>query len=365
MSSGILNRENYSQRTLETFEIIGAYYVDIFYNHLYTEARKLKSSGNVSSITEGYKHTLNAFLQSLSNPKLYKKSISGIHHYFITIGYSSISFGKCIDRITCEFVPIDFFQSLSSFKKMGILKMIINQSIKSFTRKIVDSHMIKIIDYHKDKDNVRILQDDFIDCLIMEREGMYHRFVYKQTTTNKNETVNRELAEKMQQEIKKLISEKHALNKKNILYNDVCIKMKRNEHFLINKLKYFEEQNKALTQQVNDNNKIIDNNMSEINHLKTLSISTRITPNISTPNHDTPNISTPNHDTQHVSEQTDNDDSYNIVDNTDAVSESGSTFIEVNESNINDILQKDPDQLNTLKNTPDIYNEGTMLDDFS
>ena len=35
------------------------------------KAKKIKANGSVPSITEGYKHTLNAFLKSLENPKLY------------------------------------------------------------------------------------------------------------------------------------------------------------------------------------------------------------------------------------------------------------------------------------------------------
>ena len=58
--------------------------------------------------------------------------------------------------------------------------------------------MVKIIDFHKEADNVRILQDELIDCLILERESMYQRFIAENTKTNKNETVNRLLAEKMQ-----------------------------------------------------------------------------------------------------------------------------------------------------------------------
>ena len=58
----ILDRNNYSKKTLDTFEILAAYFIDIYYNHLYIEGNKLKTEKNVSSITEGYKHALNAFL---------------------------------------------------------------------------------------------------------------------------------------------------------------------------------------------------------------------------------------------------------------------------------------------------------------
>ena len=232
MENRILDRSNYSQKTMENFEIMSAYYIDIFYNHLYNEAKKLKAGGTVSSITEGYKHTLNAFLKSLSNPNLYKKSLSGLHHYFITIGFASISYSKCIDRITCEFVPTDYFNSLTFTQKIGVLRLILNQSMKSFIKKIVDEHMTKIIDYHKDVDNVRILQDEFIDCLILEREGFYQRFVASQTTTNKNETVNRLLAEKMQVEIKRLVKEKYEQKKQILLLKKAYMQKKESENKL-------------------------------------------------------------------------------------------------------------------------------------
>jgi hypothetical protein len=227
--SRIFDKRDYSQKTIETYEIMSAYYVDIFYNHLYSEAKKMKATGNVSSITEGYKHALNAFLKSLNNPKLYKKSIVGIHHYFMNIGFASISFSKCIDRITTEFIPTDYFHSLTTTKKMGVIRLVLNQSIKNFIRKVVDEHIGKIIDFHNDVDNVRILQDDLIHCFMVEREGMFHRFISNKTQTNKDETVNRVLAEKMQNEIKRLIKEKYTQQKQIIALKKIFLKRKQEE----------------------------------------------------------------------------------------------------------------------------------------
>jgi hypothetical protein len=227
--SRIFDKRNYSQKTIETYEIMSAYYVDIFYNHLYTEAKKMKAAGNVVSVTEGYKHALNAFLKSLNNPKLYKKSIVGMHHYFMNIGFASISFSKCIDRITTEFIPTDYFQSLTTTKKMGVIRMVLNQSIKNFIRKVVDEHIGKIIDFHNEVDNVRILQDDLIHCFMVEREGMFQRFISNKTQTNKDETVNRVLAEKMQIEIKRLVNEKYTQQKQIITLKKIFLKRKQEE----------------------------------------------------------------------------------------------------------------------------------------
>ncbi len=229
-SNRILDRNNYSVKTMENFEIVSAYYIDIFYNHLYNEAKKLHVGGSVSSITEGYKHTLNAFLKSLTSPKLYKKSVVGIHRYYMSIGFGTISFSKCMDRIVQEFIPSDYFGSLSSTRKMSVLRMVLSQAIKTLIRKIVDEHMVKIIDFHKEKDNARILQDDFIDCLILEREGMFQRFIASSTKTNKNETVNRLIAEKMQVEIKRLVAEKYEQKKQILILKKAYIQKKELEN---------------------------------------------------------------------------------------------------------------------------------------
>ena len=228
----IFDRNNYSQKTIETYEVLSAYFVDIFYNHLYAEAKKLKISGSASSITEGYKHTLNAFLNGLKTPKIYKKSLIGIHNYYDTIGLTIISFAKCVDSIAKEFIPSDYFNSISSTQKMGVLRMVLNQAIKNFIKKIVDSYMTHIIDNHMEKDNVRLLQDDLIDFFILERESMYQRFISDQTVTNKDETVNRVLAERMQSEIKKLVKEKYEFKQQIVILKKAYIMKKQSENKL-------------------------------------------------------------------------------------------------------------------------------------
>ena len=228
--SQILNRSNYSPKTIETYEIMSAYYVDIFYNHLYNEAKKMRANNTVASVTEGYKHTLNAFLKSLNNPKLYKQSITGMHHYFINIGFTGISFSSYIDRISKEFIPVDYFSSLTITKKMGVIRKVLNQSIKNFIIKIVNDHLCKIIDLHNEVDNIRLLQDDLIDCFILEREGLFQLFITNQSQTPSSDLVNRLVVDKMQNELKRLVKEKYEQNKLIISLKKLCINQKNDNN---------------------------------------------------------------------------------------------------------------------------------------
>lgn len=356
MGDRLFDKQNYSSKTLENFEIMSAYYVDIFYNHLYIEAKKLKASGNVSSVTEGYKHTLNAFLKGLDNPKLYKKSIVGIHHYFISIGFASISFAKCIDRLTKEFIPLDYFSSLTVTQKMGVLRMVLNQSLKSFIKKIVDDHLAKIIDFHTERDNARILQDELIDCFILEREGMYQRFIAENTKTNKNETVNRLIAEKMQSEIKRLVKEKYEQQKQILILKKIIINRKNSD---------------------GKNNEIIGELQGEISLLKQKILKQQNTINQQNIHYNTHYQDHNHQDSKKIDEannvcveqKNDEQQSNMIAENSDDDSDNDTTrennhssFIEVNNNTIHNIIEGDSDDLYRLHNTK--MDEGTTLDDF-
>jgi len=392
MENRILDRRNYSTKTMENFEIMSAYYVDIFYNHLYTEAKKLKVNGSVASVTEGYKHTLNAFLKGLTNPKLYKKSISGLHHYFITIGFASISYSKCIDRLTSDFVPTDYFNSLTFTQKIGVLRLILNQSMKSFIRKIVDEHMSKIIDYHKDKDNVRLLQDDFIDCLILEREGFYQRFIATQTKTNKNETVNRLLAEKMQVEIKRLVKEKYDQKRQINILKRAYITKKENENKLNeiiielkNKIQTLEADKGSQHDQRQTQRFFAQSNESSHNSqygqrqsepsVSQLRVDTNSNKQHGECNnvekietHDVPAAKPMQQRSQQRSQPKNEEPNVIVEDVDDDANSSDSNFIEVNSGNMASILEGDNDILQNLRDS-DMFNttmdEGTTLDDFN
>lgn len=210
MSKRIFDRNSYSQKTIVTFEILAAYFVDIYYNHLYIEAKKQKIEKSVSSITDGYKHALNAYINGIENPKVYKKTLVGIHDYFVASGFNNMNFYECIDRITKEFIPQDYYETVSKQQKISILKLIICQSNKLFLEKIVRKFLELIIDFHDDVDNIRVLQDEYINILMLERETMYHRFITK--GENKS-NANTRIVESMQHEIKTLLNEKFELKK--------------------------------------------------------------------------------------------------------------------------------------------------------
>lgn len=212
----IFDRGRYSIHMIRDLDIMSVYFIDIIYNYLYDEAKKLKIDGKVSSVTEGYKHALDAFISALcKKPKLYRKALSGIHEKFLEFSGQSLTFPQCMTRITKHFIPEDYYSSLSDGEKMSILNLVINQSMKELVMKIVKSHIVKIIDYHSESSNITLLKEELIDLFIYERMGVYTRFLGRKTKTNKTSGLSNAMIERMQQEIKRLITEKIELEKKN------------------------------------------------------------------------------------------------------------------------------------------------------
>jgi hypothetical protein len=210
----LLDRNSYSPLTISTFSVIGAYVVDIYYNHTYAEAVKLKNSGKVASITEGYKHAVLAFMSAIDNqsktykPKYYTQLLTGINEYFtVWTSFSTLTVGDCIDRITKEFIPGDYYASLDKDQKRNILRLVLTNTIKEFTKCVIQEYLGSIIDNHDEPANVEALKDKMTDLLLMEREALYHRFL-DSNSGKKAETVDKNLAVRMQQEIKTLGAEK-------------------------------------------------------------------------------------------------------------------------------------------------------------
>lgn len=226
----ILDRTTYPRKTLETFEMIAAYYIDLFYNHLYFEAKKLRNDKVVGSITEGYKHTLTSFLQGIEDPRLYKKSLLAMHTFFIENGFASLTFTQCMERVTREFIPEDYYESVINSKKNSILRSVLSGVNKNFILKLVNNYLSMVIDQHNEPDNTRILQDEFIDLLLIEKESMYKRFIVGKTKTSSNPNKST-IIESMQKEIKLLCSEKYNLKKLNVNLKKIIL-LKEKQHAL-------------------------------------------------------------------------------------------------------------------------------------
>jgi hypothetical protein len=243
----MFRRKNYSQKSLSVFEIVSSFVVNLYYNHLYHEAQSFKIAGKVESLTDGYKHAIKAYLQSLNNPTQYKKTIRGIHKYYsATTRYNMISFAECINEIVSHFIPEDFFETTSNPQRDGLLRKVYVNSVKQFSSEVLCTGILNtIIDNHSDITIVRIMQDKMVCALMFEREKLFQEIF--NTTNRPSDNKNMTIVMKMKIELKKFVKENHELVTK---YN----KLKDNALKLISMAKLQKRKIEELEEKLNNYN---------------------------------------------------------------------------------------------------------------
>jgi hypothetical protein len=208
------NATNYFDKTVDTFEILGCYVVDVFYNHLYDKAKTLHVSGKCASVTEGYKTACTAYLMHFKRADMFNQTIKNVYNFFnLHSPVPILSHSDWVDRMTTEFVPTDFWPSLNSKRKDHILGIVIEGIFRKFAAYILTPRsLMMIIDNHNDKTNITFLQDRMLSITMEERECMYQKFV-KPLNGAKDGGLTERLRADLQKEITKTIALKTALEK--------------------------------------------------------------------------------------------------------------------------------------------------------
>lgn len=252
----IFDRSAYSSTTISVFQIVGAYFVDVYYNHLYTEAIKFKTDGKVASVTEGYRHATFAFLTALDNkakgykPEHYNKLIQGINEYFVFwTTYSSLTLSECIDKIVREFIPADYFASLNKEQKRNILRSVLIESIREFTKIVIGEFLGAIIDNHDEPANVEALKEKMVDTFIMQRETMFHKFLDCRAGGRPDEKVDKKFVDKLRTEVIRLNQQNQELITANKNLNEQLETVKASAEEVVRRFKLLKNKYDAITQE--------------------------------------------------------------------------------------------------------------------
>lgn len=240
----MFSTNKYSKRTISTFEIIGSFVVDVYYNHLYHEAKKLHAFGKVESTTEGYKCEISTYIKSLSHPDHYKKTLLGVHRYYsTTTKFTNITFSDCMNSISKQFMPEDLHESMSESQKDGMIRVVLTAAIKNFSVEILKGKLLKmIIDDHDSDGIVRTLQDAMVECLVFEREKMYQKIFSSQNGVEKDAGVS----SKMRKTIEELMAGNKQLAAANI---KLTAKNKQLEQYVSQCIALLKKQKEALDSQ--------------------------------------------------------------------------------------------------------------------
>jgi len=211
LKSKILQRHHYSARTLSVFQVVAAYFTNIYYDYLYIEAQKAKANNQWPTVTLSYRHACNAFLTAIdyTSKKHYKvenytQLLMGITEHFKEFTtFSTMSINECIDKMVREFVPEDFFATTDRDTRRNIIRNVLTSLIRAITASVATEFLVPIIDAHDDEENAPALLERIVDLLLYEREMMYQKFM----NGGRPERAERNITERVTQDNKKLLAE--------------------------------------------------------------------------------------------------------------------------------------------------------------
>lgn len=177
-----------SDKTKSIFSLISSHYIDIFYNILYTQAKKLQKEGVCKTETEGYQIAIGSYLDFCngnikSTRSFYVSSLEGIkkfhEEYMVTQPLTTLQF---IHILIEEFIPREYASKLQDNESNAILEQILRDSVSIFAEKVIRVYIYEIIDKHSGIDNesnVKILQTEYFNILSTIRTKYYHEFARK------------------------------------------------------------------------------------------------------------------------------------------------------------------------------------------
>ena len=204
-----MDRKNYNKKTISTFEIIAAYFVDVFYNHLYLNAKKshtLRPSEN-GSLTDAYKIAIVAYQDGLTrNKNHYDSTVKGVlDTYKIHTRFSTMTMDAFINEFLQQFIPDEHYRILSDQEKYAFVNDIIMFVVTSLSSNILQPSMMKmVIDNHDDDGNIRIWLDHIVDLQIYKREDIYHKFLVREKKMKEPPKVGLEVLQKLQADREKI-----------------------------------------------------------------------------------------------------------------------------------------------------------------
>jgi hypothetical protein len=157
-----------SAKTLNVFETISYYFAEIYFSHLYDQAKKMKNNGKVKSVTEGYRQAVFNFLNAMTD----SKKPEHMHNLFKDLNKAfqltrgNVTMSEMNNIISSELIPIDYYPNLNNDQKRGVVKKTFKDIITKFTELIADEYLSVVIDNRDDHQQiVKQMSDSIVDIL--------------------------------------------------------------------------------------------------------------------------------------------------------------------------------------------------------
>jgi hypothetical protein len=170
-------RGHCNEETLRVFDLIGTYFVDMFYNHHYLHAYYMAQQQLHKTITDAYRYVLVMFVTGMrGDHDSYKKFVNGMFEFYRSkLGH--LLFAEFQDRFLCAVVPEEYYGAFNSNDKDNAMKKILCDAARDLSKSVLEQNVLcMIIDDHENKANVSFLQEVATDTFIRLRDEYHSKF---------------------------------------------------------------------------------------------------------------------------------------------------------------------------------------------
>lgn len=204
---------NQDPKVIFLYEVIGSYFTDIVFNHIYHNAR-LKLTADSLSLVDEYIKRLQLYVIGLKNDaKCYENTLKELHKYYVTVVNNRVDITAFINIIIDTCIPTNFIHQLTQQNKMEIVSNIICDLVSNLAVFTSSPELIKkiTIDHKKNAPEiVRVLQDFSIQTLVNKKILILNKFL-KESGQIADTNSSADIIHELKQVIRKLVSEKNDL----------------------------------------------------------------------------------------------------------------------------------------------------------
>ena len=175
----------YGNNTITRFDIVGSFFVNLFYNEFYKKANSLKEHKIDKSTTHIYIDLLSSYSDFTERDEFFKQAVNGIHAYIISnTNQIDMTHKECIDFIVKEFIPENIFNNLRDNQKAKIFHDTIKITVREFISKIISRYIKLVIDHRNNPESSLVLQNEFLDIICIEKDKVYAKFIAPRSDRN-------------------------------------------------------------------------------------------------------------------------------------------------------------------------------------
>ena len=200
----------YDRKLVSLFEVIVAYFVGVFFNDIYHNAKAgLTKTSDGKSLTDIYKSRIQAFVIGAKNDEVcYRELITNLHKYF-AVYYTTVSFPQFVDKVTTQVVPEEYYFQLSNNERDEFLSSTICDLVSGLAAFVTGPDLLsRIIDNHEHQWKVtqRMIQDHGISVLLAKRETLHNQFMKK--IGQVSDSVPAAMVEQLKKALRRYVKEK-------------------------------------------------------------------------------------------------------------------------------------------------------------